>query len=110
MQIFIKIYYYKTITIDCNKNLTIKKLKYLIYKKTKKKNFPVYSSQQKLRLGNKYLINFHKYSNKITTLNFYNIQNEMTIYCDYNWHSLHCRCNNCKNYICLRSGKRITKL
>ena len=54
-------------------------------------------------------LNTSTVGNKITTLNFYNIQNEMTIYCDYNWHSLRCRCNNCKNYICLRSGKRITK-
>ena len=61
MQIFIKLPYSKTITIDCDETTTIKQLKYLIYKKTKREKFTTFSSHQKLRYGIQYLQNFNKF-------------------------------------------------
>lgn len=107
MQIFIKLPYSKTITIDCHETTTIKQLKYLIYKKTKREKLTTLSSHQKLRYGIKYLYNFDKFTNKITTLKFYNIKKETTLFCDHNWHSIWCECNGCQTSMCLRSGIRL---
>ena len=109
MQIFIKLPYSKTITIDCDETTTIKQLKYLIYKKTKRAGLTTLSSHQKLRYGIKYLQNFNKFTNKITTLKSYNIKKETTLFCDHNWHCIWCECNGCQTSMCLRSGKRIVK-
>ena len=109
MQIFVKIPYGKTITVDCEKTTTIKQIKYIIYKKTKREKMPTISSHQKLRYGIKYLKNFDKFSNKITTLEFYNINKESTLICDHNWHCIWCGCLICENSLCLRSGNRYLK-
>ena len=109
MQIFIELPYNKTITIDCNETTTIKQLRYLIYKKTKRSRLTILSSHQKLRYGIKYLKNFDNFTNKITTLNSYNIRKEITLFCEYNWHSIWCECNGCQTSMCLRSGIRIIK-
>lgn len=109
MQIFVRMPYAKTITIDCTLETSIKQIKYLIYKKSLASKYPVYSSQQNLRYGSKKLINFCNYKRKIQTLKEYNIQKESTIHCEHKWHTIWCKCCTCKKSTYLRSGKKILK-
>jgi len=109
MQIFVKLPFSKTLTIDCTPNSSIKKLRHSIFLKTKSIGKPILSANQNLRFGSKRLVNFCRSTKETQYLKSYNIQKESTIHCDYKWHTLYCKCNYCMNCIQLRSGRKVIK-